>query len=430
MVKLNWCIFIFLFHFVFISFSVAAIEYHPADKNQDGIVNWDNGELMSFMKEQLTATLAEIPAQRYPRRTTSVSDGSWFYLTPTSWSGWTNGFFPGALWYMYENTNNSEWQTLAESFTTPLAQNSGNAAFVHDLGFMIYHSFGNGYRLTNNIDYKQTLSDAAVTVASTYNSTIQALSSGTFRQVPGYRSIIDAMSCLKLLFWAVDNEVDCGAVSCYDIAVGHSTKSAQNLVRKDGSVYQEVFYNSDGSVSSYATWQGYATESTWSRGQAWAMYGFTNVYENTKDAYFLRIAKKVSDYFFNNLPADSIPYWDFEYPDLPTERDTSAAAIAASALVKLSKLIDDPYKSAKYYDTAVKIINSLSSVNYLAKSPGTVDTNAFLLHGSETNNKSISGDNRGDLGLIYGDYFFIEAVTGLLNMNSSISGDDDDDDDY
>jgi hypothetical protein len=188
------------------------------------------------------------------------------------------------------------------------------------------------------------------------------------------------------------------------MAVSHALNTREQHVRADGSTYHLVNYDpATGAVQSKGTVQGYSAESTWSRGQAWAVYGFTMAYRETGDPRFLETARATADYFIGHLPADHVPPWDFQAPPVPTPpRDSSAAAIAAAGLLELSRLEPDAGRRQHYFATAQSILLSLSSPAYLAE--GT-PSQSVLLHG--TRNKP-SGSY--DTGLIWGDYYFLEAL--------------------
>ena len=210
------------------------------------------------------------------------------------------------------------------------------------------------------------------------------------------------MMNLELLFWAAKNG---GTKDMYDAAVSHAVKSMQNHVRTDGSTYHVVSYDSiTGTVDRFDTYQGYSKTSTWSRGQAWAIYGFTMVYRFTKEERFLETARRAADYFVKNLPDDYVPYWDFQAENIPDEpRDASAAAIAASGLIELSQYVQDGSAAKKYWNTAHSILLSLCTPVYNAK--GTPSRG--LINHCVT---SKPADSEIDVSLIYGDYYFIEAL--------------------
>lgn len=314
---------------------------------------------------------------------------------------WTSGFFSGVLWLMYQQTHDELWKTYAEQWQAGLESQKSNTS-THDLGFMLFNSFGNGYRLTKNEHYRQVVLEAARSLATRYSPVVGSLKSWDHGPETDFQVIIDNMMNLELLFWASQNG---GEAKWRDLAISHALKTAHEHVRPDGSTYHVVTYDpATGNIKSKCTHQGYQCESTWSRGQAWAIYGFTMSYRYTHDARFLNTAIKVADYFIDHLPDDFVPYWDFNAPSIPNEpRDSSAAAIAASGLLELSQWDADTIHKQKYWAIAQKILASLSSAKYLAK--GT-SSQSILLHGT-----SFKAQGNFDTGLIYGDYYFLEAMS-------------------
>ena len=318
---------------------------------------------------------------------------------------WRSGFFAGDLWYLYEFTKDDSFKKQAERWTAAL-EPLKNYTEHHDLGFMVYCSFGNGYRLTKNEAYK-----AVIVQAAKSNKPI----------VYNYPVIIDNMMNLEMLFFA--SKVT-GDPYYRNIAVAHANSTLQNHFRADYSSYHVVCYDSaTGKVIARETAQGYADESAWSRGQAWALYGFTMCYRETKDERYLRQAKGIAHYILSNknLPADKVPYWDFNagmpgytpvtksaasFNGKDQPRDASAAAIIASALLELSDYL--PAKEAKKMKKdAVSIITSLSGETYLAK----LNTNGnFLLKHSVG---SLAHGGEIDVPLNYADYYYIEALMRL-----------------
>jgi unsaturated chondroitin disaccharide hydrolase len=276
---------------------------------------------------------------------------------------------------------------------------------------MAYCSIGNGYRLTGNPDYKKALIQAADSVACLFNPQV-----GTFLSWPNmvkkmdwpHNTIIDNMMNMELLFWA---SINGGEQRLYDIAYKHAETTMNNHFRPDYSAYHVIVYNdSTGQRIKGVTHQGYADETIWARGQAWAIYGFTMSYRETKDPRFLDVAQQTADIFLKRLPADMIPYWDFDAPGIPNEpRDASAAAITASALLELSVLSGNK----TYQDAAEKILLTLSSDSYHSGSRNT----AFLLHsvGHKPNNSEV------DASIIYADYYYIEALVRLKKIKEGKS---------
>ena len=336
---------------------------------------------------------------------------------------WTSGFWPGILWYMYEYTKNNRWKDEAMKWTHSLKDIQ---FFVghHDVGFMMYCSYGNGFRLTANPKYIPILVQSAKSLCKRYSYNVGCIQSWNARKSIGrkntweYPVIIDNMMNLELLFWATQATND----SVYwDIAVSHAEKTMKNQIRSDFSSYHVVNYAPDtGEILHRQTAQGYADSSTWARGQAWGIYSFTMAYRYTKDERFLQTAINMADFFLNhkNLPNDCIPYWDFnagekgfnpdfeyvssDYKVIP--RDVSAACIVASALFELCGYVSVINKKQTYYDMGIRILNNLSNNYYRAKEK---ENHGFLLKHSVGN---LPGNNEVDVPLIYADYYFLEAL--------------------
>ena len=325
---------------------------------------------------------------------------------------WTSGFWPGILWYAYEYSNDDKWKKEAARFSSVLKPLVDSAAIDHDLGFQVFCSIGNGYRLTGDSSYKTIVLRAADTLSKLYNPKVGTILSWP-REVPGvdwplrHNTIMDNMINLELLFWASKNG---GSKNLYDIAVKHAETTMQNHFRPDYTSYHVVVYDTaTGKKVKGITHQGYNDSSMWARGQSWAIYGYTMVYRETKDQQFLDFAQKVTDVYLNNLPDDLIPYWDFNDPAIPNApKDASAACVVASALLELSTLVDNENKSKLYRNKAEAMLKALSSSNYQS---GDVN-NAFLLH--STGHKP----NGGEIGasIIYADYYYIEALLRLKKL--------------
>ena len=313
---------------------------------------------------------------------------------------WTSGFYPGTLWYMYDYTKDKKWEEAARQWTSGLEQEKYNT-HTHDLGFMLYCSFGNGLRLTNDPGYKEILIQGAKSLTTRFNPNTGVIKSWDHAKGQ-YLVIIDNMMNLELLFWATKVT---GDSSFYKIAVTHANTTMKNHYRPDNSSYHVLKYDTiTGEILSKQTAQGYANESAWARGQAWGLYGYTMSYRETKDKKYLDQAVKIADFYLNhrNLPADKVPYWDFNAPNIPNEpRDASAAAITASALLELCGYVKD---GKKYLNAAEQMLASLSSPAYLAK-PGT-NQDFILMH--STGHKPANSEI--DVPLIYADYYFIEAM--------------------
>lgn len=319
---------------------------------------------------------------------------------------WCSGFFPGTMWYTYKLTGDKKWENLAAKYTETL-DSVKYLKWHHDVGFMIGGSYLNGLRFGHKEEYKDVIITAAQSLSTRYRPTAKVIQSwDADRGWQGKRGwecpvIIDNMMNLELLFEATRLSNDS---TFHNIAVNHANTTLANHFRADNSCYHVIDYSlKDGSVRHKETAQGYAHESAWARGQAWAIYGFTTCYRYTGDKRYLDQAEKVYKFIFNhkNLPNDLIPYWDFDAPKIPNEpRDVSAAAVTACALYEMSTYVpNSPYKA-----TADKIIESLSTPEYRAE----IGTNGnFILKHSVG---SIPHNNEIDVPLNYADYYFLEAL--------------------
>lgn len=317
---------------------------------------------------------------------------------------WTSGFFPGSLWYAYEMTGDEELKAQAIRYTNllnPVRQYKD----THDLGFMINCSFGNALRLSPNDSIKAVIVETADNLCARFNPEIGCIRSWDFGHW-NFPVIIDNMMNLDLLFSATKLT---GDRKYYDVAVKHAKTTMEHHFRPDYTCYHVISYNNDGTVESKGTHQGKNDESAWSRGQGWAVYGYTACYRETQDAEFLREAVHIADMIMTRVKTnDSIPYWDYDAPDrAETPRDASAASVTASALLELSTLVPDGEKYFRYAETLLK---NLSGTDYLAangENQGYILKHSVgsLPHGSEI-----------DTPLNYADYYYLEALKRYLDM--------------
>ncbi|WP_282132834.1 glycoside hydrolase family 88 protein [Cellulophaga baltica] len=324
---------------------------------------------------------------------------------------WCSGFWPGVLWYAYEASNDASLKKEAAAFTAPIKTIAYNSARNHDIGFMVYCSFGNGYRITGNPEYKEVLLSAADTLATLYNDKVGSiLSWPEKREEYAHNTIIDNMMNLELLFWAAKNG---GDQRLYDIATSHAEVTMNNLVREDNSLYHLGSFNEEtGEFLKGYTHQGYADESMWARGQTWGIYGFAMAYRETGRKDFLETSIKLADHFLERLPEDGIPFWDFDDPKIPNApKDASAAAIAACGMFEIANLVEDVTLKNKFNTAANKFVEILSSDAYYSG-----DKNqALLLHstGHLPNNSEI------DMPIIYADYYYMEALMRLKKLEEA-----------
>lgn len=321
---------------------------------------------------------------------------------------WCGGFWPGILWYNYEATGDTTIREEAEKFTSSLEFLSKIPAFDHDLGFLMFCSYGNGYRLTHDPHYRQVIIDTADSLATLYNPNVGTILSWprNVKMLGGHNTIMDNMINLEMLFWAAKNG---GGHNLYDIAVKHAETTMKHHFRPNYTCYHVAVYDSvSGDFIKGMTHQGYADNSLWARGQSWAIYGYTMVYRETRDPRFLDFAQKVTDVYLERLPEDYVPYWDFDDPRIPNApRDASAAAIVASALLELQGYVQ-PEQSKKYLTAAEKMLASLGSDAYRCGNRRP----AFLDH-------SVGHHPAGseiDAAIIYADYYYIEALLRMKKL--------------
>jgi uncharacterized protein YyaL (SSP411 family) len=344
-----------------------------------------------------------IGSSRIPR---TVEDGKVVWSDEYDYLDWTEGFFPGTCWYLYDYTQEAKWKASAEQLQA-LFEGDKMLTMSHDLGFIFNASYANAYRLTGNEHYKEVVIQAAKSLSQRFNPTIGCLQSwnvtdGSWQSSRGWQFpvIIDNMMNLELLFTATQLS---GDSTYWNIALSHANRTLKEHFRLDNSSFHVVDYDTlTGDVRVRQTAQGYAHESAWARGQAWGLYGYTLCYRFTKDQRYLNQAVKIADFILNNpeMPEDFVPYWDFDAPDKSTQpRDVSAAAIIASALLELSS-----YTQPVYHEVAIKILKSLSSPAYKAN---TGENHHFLLMHSTG---SIPHQAEIDAPLNYADYYYVEAL--------------------
>lgn len=345
-----------------------------------------------------------VPQDRMPRNfdmktgTLATSDTKW----------WCSGFFPGTLWYIYKFTKDAEIRKAAEARLAILEKEkhfTGN----HDLGFMMFCSFGTAYNITGNDSYKKSVDTAAMSLATRYRPSIKSIQSWDSSKNFRCPVIVDNMMNLELLCWVSDHG---GDARFREIAINHANSTIKHHFRPDNAAYHVLDYTlaEGGKLLGNRTWQGAHDTSAWSRGNAWALYGFTMMYRMTQDAQYLEQAKKIAAFLLNhkNMPKDLIPYWDFDAPGIPNApRDASAASIMASALVELSGFVKGTEK-ATYLSSAEKMLSALSSPEYFA-APGT--NGGFLIKHSVG---ALPFNAEVDFAITYADYYYVEAALRYL----------------
>jgi len=363
------------------------------------------GAIFKSADQQYRYLAGRLPAGRFPKTYYTKMDS-----LETSGSGWwCSGFYPGTLMYLYKQTKDEATLTEAERMLKLLAKEQYNKT-THDLGFMMYCSFGNALQIAPKPEYKQILINSAKSLSSRFDPRVGAIKSWDSKKQE-YLVIIDNMMNLELLFWATRAT---GDSSYYKIAVTHANTTMKNHFRPDYSSYHVINYNPEtGAVQQKRTAQGYADGSAWARGQAWGLYGYTVMYRETKNKKYLEQANHIAQFILNhpNLPKDKIPYWDFNAPNIPSAlRDASAGAVMASGLLELCRYTDQS-KAKKYFNAAQTMLKTLSSPPYLA-APKT--NGGFILQHSVGH---IPQNTEVDVPLTYADYYYIEGLMRYKNFS-------------
>lgn len=378
----------------------------------------DNVQFSTEQTKLMLNQVGEPTGKNYPRTMNDKGE-----LVTTSMYDWTPGFFPGSLWYLYELTGEDYWKGKAQDWTHSLEKLKTFTGH-HDLGFMMYCSYGNALRLAPQPEYKDILIQSAESLSSRYDDRVKSIKSWNYRKNWDgvkewfYPVIVDNMMNLEMLFAATKLS---GNKKYYDIAVTHANSTIKNHIREDFGTYHVVNYDTiSPKVLDQATCQGYSDNSTWSRGQAWMIYGFTMMYRETQDTTYLEVARNLAEFYLKHLPEDLVPLWDFNVDQEGYEpqgksyavefrkklRDASAAAIACSGLFELG----DYTKDKRYTDFAISMLQSLASPNYRA-ALGT-NANFILMHSVG----SIPHHNEIDKPLVYADYYFLEALVRYKNL--------------
>lgn len=374
---------------------------HAENNDISNVINND----INFSTRQYSLMLQQIGREGKVRIPKTIDKLGRMVYIPID--DWCSGFFPGSLCYLYQLTNDKSWLLQSKRFTEAL-DSIQYLTWHHDVGFMIGSSYLNIYRLNPNKAYKKAIIQTAKSLCTRFRKKAGVIQSWNVDR--GWQSkrgwtcpvIIDNMMNLELLFEATRLS---GDSTYWKVAVSHANKTLENQFRKDGSCYHVVDYApNNGAVLHRQTAQGYADNSAWARGQAWAVYGYTVCYRYTHDPKYLDQAVKTLNFVMQNpnLPEDLIPYWDFDAPNIPNEpRDVSSAACIASALYEMNNYLPDN----GYTSLADRIIRSLSSPEYRAPLG---KNGCFLLMHSVG---SIPHNNEIDVPLNYADYYFLEALT-------------------
>jgi len=355
-------------------------------------------QALEFAEKQVGQTVQQHP-KFFPIYT---HEGKWHHKGEL-WTDWTGGFFAGMMWLFHERTGEQRWLRMAEDYSRLLEHRQVDRN-VHDLGFIFLNTYLPWYRLTKNEEIKAVLIQAGRTLASRFMERGQYLRS--FLALDSL--FIDIMMNVPIIFYAAN---ETGDAELRRVAEAHCRTTRDCLIRADGSsAHEGLFDLASGKFLRQSTQQGWRAESCWARGLAWSLYGYSKVYALTGMQEFLEVAQRNAAYWLSHLPADKVPYWDFDADlsqPLPwgPQKDTSAGAIAASGLLDLAKQTASPEKAAAYRQTAIDMLDALVDPRYLA-----IDTpgwEGILKHGVYHTKKNLGVDES----VMWGEFFFVEALT-------------------
>jgi len=372
-------------------------------ENEEKSLEQTIDESLEFATRQ-SLRMAESLKDQPDRLPQTIDENGELVTCNSAW--WVSGFFPGVLWYLYENNPSDTLKNWAVNYTLRV-EDQKYTTDNHDVGFMIFCSFGNAYRLTGNQEYKEVIHTASNSLITRFNPTVGCIRSwdpAPWSKQWQFPVIIDNMMNLEMLEWSAKTFDD---TTYSHVAETHANTTMKHHFRDDYSSYHVVSYDTiTGEVEKKNTAQGYSDDSAWARGQGWGLYGYTMMYRETGDDAYLKLAEGIADFILNhpNLPADKIPYWDFNAPNIPdARRDASAGAIICSALIELSDYVPKE-KAAQYLEVAKTQLRSLSSPAYQARLGE--NGNFILKHsvGHMPNGTEV------DVPLTYADYYYVEAL--------------------
>lgn len=325
-------------------------------------------------------------------------------------SFWTNGFWPGMLWQMYNATGDEAYRTAAEGVEDRLKELVMSFEELdHDMGFLFLPSSVANYRMTGNKESRKTGLHVANLLAGRFNSAGNYIRAWNANPVLGGDNsgwmIIDCLMNIPLLYWA-SRELD--DPRYYHIAVAHAKTAQKYIVRPDGSCNHIVVFNPEtGEFVTNPGGQGFGQGSSWSRGQSWAVYGFTLSYKHTGDESFLTTAKQCAQYCISNMAVtDWLPLVDYRAPEEPVKYDTTAGMITAAGLLELANCVGE-YEKRLYTQAALRIMKACEAkfCNWNPDEDSIVDGGTFFYHDA-------TGENT-HMPIIYADYYFIEAILKL-----------------
>ena len=325
---------------------------------------------------------------------------------------WTNGFWGGLMWLLYQDTQEEKYATVAASLEKKLEQCIEDFyGLHHDVGFMYHITAVANYRLTGNESSRRTGLHAANLLAGRFNLAGNFIRAWNNHERDGGQldttgwSIIDSMMNLSLLYWA---SKETGDPRFYHVAVKHADTTIEHFVRPDGSVNHIVEFDTiTGQMLKTYGGQGYEVGSSWSRGQAWALYGFALSYRHTGEMKYLDASKRIAHYCISNIREDGIILCDFRQPSQPEVEDSCGACIMASGLLELAIHLPESEKSI-YVQNALKILKAI----YEKRSDWSKESDGIVENCSE----SYHNEKGRHMNMVYGDFFFVESIQKLKEI--------------
>ncbi len=351
---------------------------------------------MDFAAAQLRH-LIETHPDTFPMYT---QNGKWQH-GGEAWTNWCEGFLGGQLWLLYQHTGEDYWREKAEHYSRHVEHRKSDRN-VHDLGFLFWSTWRRWYEFTGDEAINDVIIEAGQTMGKRFKEKGQYLRSF----VADDSLFIDIMMNVGIIFYAAD---ETGDDALWKLVNQHCLTTRRYLVRGDGSTSHEGLFNLEsGEFIRQSTHQGWRDDSSWARGLAWSLYGFGTVYGMTGDPRYLQTAQANANFYMERTPDHGVPPndWDETNPQNPYE--SSAAAIAASGLINLSRLTGDAALARLYENYAYQIMDTLTEPEFLAiETPG---WEGILKHGMYHERKGL-GVNES---VMWGDYFFLEAVSKVL----------------
>jgi unsaturated chondroitin disaccharide hydrolase len=357
-------------------------------------------EALTFAGVQVRRLVTEYP-DYFPLFT---RQGKWKHQSE-SWTNWCEGFLGGMLWILVRHSSDSWWRERAEHYAL-LIEHRKTDRDVHDLGFLFLPTWKEWYDCTGDPEKNQVLIDAGRTLALRFQPAGKYLRSF----VAPDSLFIDIMMNVGIIFYAAEQTKD---QKLWQIATEHCLTTRRFLVRGDGSTSHEGLFNlQTGEFLRQTTYQGWRNDSSWARGQTWALSGFTTAYQYTQDQRFLDTARRCAEFYLLRTPANGVPPNDWEEPNPVQPYESSAAAIAADGLLKLARATPEGAEADRYQEHAFIILNTLLNPEFLAnQTPG---WEGILKHGSYHERKKLGVDES----VIWGEYFFLSALDKALRLLS------------